>query len=225
MNATSIDFIHNPNVIDVRYYGRQLPTPDELVRDLQLRQLSQNRIGTAPKQIEHSFKLLINGLVQQNITGKSAEDDYPTLLDPALVMRERLDQIKEQLALSVTQIAELFNVTRKSVYDWYEGAIPHTNKVSRMEVLIAVLSNSPASIDLRRLKSVWNIDIGDRSFREVFNDEHLDNANLQNAIATKLNELSPRMVTANKLVAHRTKSNVNIGEAHFSDFERQADYG
>lgn len=125
---------------------------------------------------------------------------------------ERLNEIKDRLALSITQMAELFGVTRKSVYDWYDGAEPRFAVLNCMETLIDVL-NSMLEIDLQRLKIVWNIPVSGQSFRSVFNDDKLES----NSLKEKINKLSPRLV---KKVSAVPKTTIQLGEAHLAEFDR-----
>ncbi|MDD5135682.1 MAG: hypothetical protein PHP01_09790, partial [Phycisphaerae bacterium] len=115
-----------------------------------------------------------------------------------VAIAERLDLIKDCLALSITQLAELFGVTRKTVYDWYEGTEPRPKAVNRMEILIEVLNKASPEVDLARLKAVWNVPVSGTSFRAVLGDDNLNADTLQKALLEKLNELSTRMVATTR---------------------------
>lgn len=138
-----------------------------------------------------------------------------------VAVHERLDLIKDRLDLSITQLAELFGVTRKTVYDWYEGAEPRRNAVNRMEILIDVLNRTSPEVDLARLKAVWNIPASGTSFRAVLCDDNLDLGTLQKALLEKLDELSTRMVaTTNPM----QKTTSQFGEAQLAEFERRTEH-
>lgn len=133
---------------------------------------------------------------------------------------DRLGPIKEQLALSVTQLAELFGVTRKSIYDWYDGKEPRSSTEKRLEILTEALRTIPDNADLKRLKVVWNIPLSGKSFREVYNNT-LDDETLLNELQKKLAELSPKLIKKNK---SRRKSTTTTGENHFIETDRHADF-
>jgi DNA-binding transcriptional regulator YiaG len=134
---------------------------------------------------------------------------------------DRLNLIRECFALSITQMAELFGVTRKSIYDWYEGVEPRPAMRSRMEILVDALGAVPAAVDLQRLKVVWNIPVSGQSFCAVFNNDNLDNDSLLTELKTKLHELSSRMVKKTNLPR---KATTQLGEAHLAEFDRRADF-
>jgi len=178
---------------------------------------------TKPSACEADVILLLEGrklliVKHQRVERTQLKQEAPS---GAVTSVERLDLIKDRLALSITQIAELFGVTRKAVYDWYEGAEPRPVTISRIEGLINVLDTVPADIDLKRLKSVWNIGLSGQSFREVLCNSNLDQASLQSVLTTKLNELYPRMVAT---TGSLRKTAPQLGEAHLAEFDRSADF-
>lgn len=138
-----------------------------------------------------------------------------------IIISERLDLIKDRLALSITQLAELFGVTRKTVYDWYEGTEPRRNAINRIETLIEAL-NRYSELDLTRLKSMWSIPVSGKSFRAVLNDENLDAETLQNTLAKKLDELSTRMVATTSTMQKTTSQ---LGDAQLAEFDRRTEHG
>lgn len=178
--------------------------------------------GTQPS-VPNRFVLLVD---DQPVTFTLTSDRHTsTLKDVATVqsvaLAQRLDSIKDRLALSVTQMSELFGVTRKSIYDWYEGKGQRSATALRMEILIDALSSPPPEVDLRRLKAVWNIAVSGESFRDVFGNDKLDTAALLAALIEKLHELSPRMVAT---TAPLRQTAPQIGEAHLAEFDRRADF-
>lgn len=139
----------------------------------------------------------------------------------SIAMGERLNLIKDHLSLSVTQLAELFGVTRKTVYDWYDGTEPRPKTINRTEILLDVLNRAPPEVDLAKLKTIWSIPVSGASFRKVFSDDNMDAETLQNALVEKLNELSSRMVsTANPM----RKTIPKFGEAQLAEFDRSTDH-
>lgn len=133
----------------------------------------------------------------------------------------RLDQIKERLGLTVTQMAELFGVTRKSIYDWYEGTPPRKQHEDRISILIEVLNDLSSTTNLQSLKNIWHMNIAGESFVGVLHDERLDYALLLDSLTKKINELSPFMATP-RLSSRNAKG--QIGMAQLSEFERARDF-
>lgn len=170
------------------------------------------------------YELLVN---EQRVQVQLC-DDQPTETSQKasniqlVAVAERLDLIKDHLALSITQLAELFGVTRKTVYDWYEGTEPRPKAVNRMEILIEVLNKASPEVDLARLKAVWNVPVSGTSFRAVLGDDNLNADTLQKALLEKLNELSTRMVAT---TSPMRKTASQFGEAQLAEFERRTDHG
>jgi DNA-binding transcriptional regulator YiaG len=189
--------------------------------------LSINEEATQPKQRKKIYAIVVDGLPLFISTKAEVEPQIKTSQDnpdtsSPIVLTERFDLIKERLALSITQMAELFGVTRKAVYDWYDGAEPRPTMMNRMEILIDVINSVPLEVDLRRLKAVWNIPISGKSFRTVFSDDSMDINTFRTALVEKLNELSTRMVEKTNSMQ---KSAVQFGEAQLTEFDRRADFG
>lgn len=181
------------------------------------RLVNQNR-GSAGRDVSGEYVLSSDGFaISFELPAKQVSD---TVAPQSLALAERLNSIKEALGLSVTQIAELFGVTRKSVYDWYEGVEPRSSKINRIEVLVDILQNSAANIDLRRVKFVWNIPENGSSFLSVLNDDRLDSSALKTKLSSKLHELAPRLARKDTQEHSRSSS---FGEASLIEFDRIAD--
>ena len=179
---------------------------------------------TQLSKVDRGYMLLVEGKpvvvmlsnTQQTVLSKITSSTQP------VAITERLDLIKDRLVLSITQLAELFGVTRKTVYDWYEGTEPRRTATSRMEILINVLNGVSPEVDLARLKAVWNIPVSGKSFRTVFGDDNMDAVTLQKALAEKLNELSTRMVATTSSIQ---KSTSQFGDSQLAEFDRRTDIG
>lgn len=175
---------------------------------------------TQPSQNIKKIIILIDG--QPLLIGDGAAEN--SSLEAAIIQsnsfKEQLDEIKANLSLSITQLAELFGVTRKTVYDWYEGATPRHGITSRMNILIDVLKSMPSEVDLPRLKTVWNIPVSGKSFRSIFNDEISDELSFRTTIEQNLHELSPRMA---KKTGFKRKTSIQLGEAHLAEFDKCTD--
>lgn len=146
---------------------------------------------------------------------KQQEHSHNTVAD--------LETIKDHLALTVTQLAELFGVTRKSVYDWYEGAAPRASMLLRIEAMKRLIAARRSSIDFRKLKTVWHIPISGSSFLVTLNDDHSDRDrnSLETHLASKLDELHSLMV-APDLQPRSTETKFNSGS--LVEFERHGNF-
>jgi DNA-binding transcriptional regulator YiaG len=178
---------------------------------------------TQLSKTNRGYDLLVDG---QRVQVELCKDQLTETLQKTsniqlVAVAERLDLIKDRLALSITQLAELFGVTRKTVYDWYEGTEPRRNAANRIEILIDVLNRASPGVDLARLKAVWNVPVSGTSFRAVIGDDNLDVGTLQKALLEKLNELSTRMVAT---TTPMRKTTSQFGEAQLAEFGRQTDH-
>lgn len=185
-----------------------------------------NKVATTqPAQSKQTYALvLIDGqplVITQNTEAQIENPLNNTNIQSVAPLAVRLDLIKSRLALSVTQLAELFGVTRKAIYDWYDGAEPRSAATIRMELLIDILNTAPERIDLQRLKAVWNIPVSGKSFLAVFGDDKLDPTALRTLLKEKLDELYPRLVATTKEMQRTT---TQLGEAHLAEFDRRTDF-
>lgn len=137
-----------------------------------------------------------------------------------LSVPERLDTIKTKLGISVTQLADLFGVTRKTIYDWYEGKGPRAPMEARIDSLLESLTEFDDS-DLKKLKSVWNIDLNGGSFRSALQSDTLSRSDLTAALVVKLNELSAEISAISR--SSRRATPAYIGESSLADIERRSD--
>lgn len=189
--------------------------------------LSKNENATQPMGQKKTCALvLVDGMPL--IIALAAETASQTKLTqensniPPVTLAESLDLIKDRLALSITQMSELFGVTRKAVYDWYEGAEPRAAMINRIETLIDIINTARPDIDLQRLKAVWNIPVSGRSFIMVFGDDSISIDTLRTTLVEKLDDLSPRMV---KKTNSTQKTTSQFGESRLAEFDRRADFG
>jgi len=202
----------------IRYESQPMPTIEEranTVPDI----FKSNRFHdenkyTHPAQGLKNVIILVDG-TPILITEKNIETD--TAATQSDSFKEQLASIKSDLSLSITQLAELFGVTRKTIYDWYEGTTPRQGITSRMSILIDALKSMPSDTDLTRLKTVWNIPVSGRSFCSIFNDDVLDELSCRKKTDKKLHELSPRMV---KKMDSQHKTRVQLGKAHLAEFDK-----
>ena len=123
-----------------------------------------------------------------------AANDKPLDGAPPLPFSDRLETVQKRLGLSITQVAELFGVTRKSVYDWFDGkSSPRTAAIQKAEALNDIINESPTDIDITRLKTVWNIPTDGESFLSVLRDDNISVDQLKEKALAKLVALGPRL--------------------------------
>lgn len=132
---------------------------------------------------------------------------------------EKLTSIQSALGLSITQLAEIFGVTRKTVYDWLDGTEPRVVLSGKIDVLSEVIANS-SGVDLKRLKSVWGIPVSGKSFRELLMEDGSDQENMLRQASEKLAELAPRIGASRPKI-----SGAKLGNSNLSDIDRVADVG
>jgi len=162
--------------------------------------------------------LIVDGVIFGYDINKSEHSNLKSAVTSNQISAaEQLDEIKNSLGLSVTQMAELFGVTRKTIYDWFEGVEPRANAMNRIDVMLDVLHETSQDVDIRKLRTVWSFIVSERSFLATFNDYNIDATTLRVALAEKLHELYPRLV---KSSAAPSLSTTKIGNAHLAEFER-----
>lgn len=136
--------------------------------------------------------------------------------------RNKIDLIKSKFALSVIQVAELFNVTRKAVYDWYDGAEPKSATAARINIVKGLDRELfPPDTDLAQLKLFWKIPVSGTSFLSLLSNDLLGDAELRVALIDKINELSPRMGTKNASAIRLSKG---LPASQLADIERAGDF-
>lgn len=165
--------------------------------------------STAP-QMKQAVIFLVNG--HHLLLWPTNQAESPAVVEvlkPGFA--DQLNEIKDSLGLTVTQLAELFKVTRKTVYDWYDGADPRAS--ARIEILNHVLHSLVIPGDMKRLKQVWNLPINGESFIDTVNSG-VDHEDLKAALESKLKDLAPRMVppTRNPSGITSTSRVNNFGE-------------
>ena len=142
-------------------------------------------------------------------------------LKESITFIDRLNPIREQLGLTITQLAELFGVTRKSIYDWYDGIEPRSSTLTRLEILSNAIESISGEVDLKRLKVVWNIPISGKSFRDIYNTISPDDPALLEELVKKLKELTPNMA---KRTGFPRKLHDQLGDTHTTEFDKHADF-
>ena len=131
---------------------------------------------------------------------------------------DKLNTIKTTLNLSISQLSELFYVSHKTVYDWYDGITqPNSNIIQRVDILIDILYTLPSDVNIRRLKSIWKIPIYNKSFLAVFTTTQIDF--LREKIIEKLKQMHDMLVVHHNTPKHHPP--LGFGDAHLADLERR----
>lgn len=137
-----------------------------------------------------------------------------------ITFKGQLEDLQLKLGLSITQLSQFFGVTRKSVYDWLDGTAPRSSNSRRLEIMATIIAANGNQINLKRLKGVWLMSTGGRSFMDVISDETLSDEEKIAAASLKLAELAPRLGPQEKSI-----NKTYLGNAHTSDLDRVADLG
>lgn len=180
-------------------------------------QIAQKIISnqTAGAVLSHRVILLVNDQTKDiNIEVIEASLDSTKAPTKVLDFKESLEVLQDKLSLSVTQLADIFGVTRKSIYDWMDGADPRLNSKNKAQLLTDIVNSS--NIDLSKLKTVWNIPFSDVSFKSIIANEKLEYNEAKALAIKKIEEIYPRLESN---PSTPTKSHF-IGNSHTSDIER-----
>lgn len=149
--------------------------------------------------------------------------DMPLVASDAVAVEwsvpEQLDAIRSKLDIPVTQLAELFSVSRKTVYDWYEGQSPCSAKRDQIHALLEALGQR-SNIDLKRLKGFWNVALPGGSFRATLQGDAPAGPKLAAALTATLDELAAEMSTPPRVL--RRGAAPCTGESTLSDIEHQS---
>lgn len=169
--------------------------------------LFEKTLSTAPT-ITSGAIFLVDGRPLP-LLGLAIQREEASVQHESLSLTLQLDGIKDLLGLTVTQLSELFKVTRKTVYDWYDGADPRPIVMSRVSALHRILVSASSSVDLKRLKHVWNLPLSGDSFVDVLNGP-LEQHALEAALSDKIGELADRMVSPTRRVSKGSRDLRNI---------------
>jgi hypothetical protein len=131
----------------------------------------------------------------------------------------KVNIIKTILNLTIHQLSELFNVSPKIIYDWYDGIIqPNILMEQRIEILIDVLNQLPSNTNPRRLKSIWKIPVSNKSFLKVFTTEHIDV--LYEKLTEKLTEMNFWLSVSVPTKPIEITCKSFLGNAHLAEYDR-----
>jgi hypothetical protein len=129
--------------------------------------------------------------------------------------------LKDSLSLGMTGLAELLGVTRKTVYDWFDGVEPRRDgrfaKVAALRVALEKIA-----IDERAMiKRIWDLPLTDGgTLRSILGAGEEDAVRLEAKIGRALQELKGEISTVEQLASKSTRS--NFGIAHTEDLVRSS---
>ena len=86
------------------------------------------------------------------------EGDAEPDADPAL-QRQNLTRIRASLGLSMTEMAQVFNISRTALYGWFNGTIPHAKQVRRINEVFS-FAELAGTYQLTRMDLLKNIPLG-----------------------------------------------------------------
>jgi transcriptional regulator with XRE-family HTH domain len=83
------------------------------------------------------------------------EGEAESETDPA-IQRENLTKIRASLGLSMTEMAQVFNVSRTALYGWFNGTIPHAKQIRRINEVFS-FAELAGTYQLQRMDLLKNI--------------------------------------------------------------------
>lgn len=94
---------------------------------------------------------------------------------------ERMLEIQYRLGLNKTQLADIFRVSRPTLYEWLEGGFPQPNNQARIESVEELLQALPAGTRLNA-RFVRNLKQDGKSLMELLGEEHFDETAIRSVI-------------------------------------------
>lgn len=150
-------------------------------------------------------------------TRKASESSAPAIaaLDGAADAR----WIKDSLHLSMSDVAALFGVTRKAVYDWFDGTSkPRAHFSERMAAIRSTLQGACTSEQLGLLRQLWSAPLaGEESLAGILKSVDASTAS-KAKIKAALEELEPRMAELTQRLQSQPRH--DLGRAHIEDLVR-----
>jgi hypothetical protein len=146
---------------------------------------------------------------------QQSNDDAAQIVESKGYIHE-LFWLKDTLDIGVSGLAELFGVTRKTVYDWFDNSVPRRG--GRMWK-IALLRNILEEVDsskLPLLRQVWDLPVGGEvSLLDVVRSGKDDAEEFRKNLRTALQRLEPTLESTK--ARNSRPSRRPYGEAHTED--------
>lgn len=133
---------------------------------------------------------------------------------------EDLLWLKDSLGTGVSGLADLFGVTRKTIYDWLEGVEPKRDgRVAKISALRTALEGLALRSRYQLLRQVWNLPIENgRPLIEILRSGEGDARSLQEEIQGVLRSLEPTLSYIEQRNARSSRQ--GIGRGHTEDVVR-----
>lgn len=139
--------------------------------------------------------------------------------EPAFL--EDLRWLRGSLGVSMSEIAELFGVTRKAVYDWFNGSAPkRVGRIAKIQWVRSALEGQLSAERLRLIRHVWEQPLEGGSC--LWEQLRLSAAGASEAaaIARSLGLLEGPLREIERRQARFSDSPSPLGEAHAEDLIR-----
>ncbi len=135
---------------------------------------------------------------------------------------ENLRRLKESLLLGISGLAELLGVTRKTVYDWFDGAEPKRDGRSAKVAALRTGVEKAISADERAtIKRIWDLPLADGgTLRSILGAGDEDAVQLEAKINSALPEL--KSATGATEQSNSRSSRSDFGLAHTEDLVRSS---
>lgn len=132
---------------------------------------------------------------------------------------EDLKWLRSSLGVSMSEISELFGVTRKAVYDWFNGSPPkREGRIAKIHLVRSALEAALPPARLRFVRQIWELPLSDGgSLLEQLKRSQTPGQGIESIslslrlLETKLQEIEDRNARPNE---------TGLGEAHAEDLIR-----
>jgi transcriptional regulator with XRE-family HTH domain len=85
----------------------------------------------------------------------ASESENDSEIDPG-ILGLHLTRIRESLGLSMTEMADILNVSRTALYGWFNGTVPHPKQTKRINELLS-FADLAAQSKIRRITLTKNV--------------------------------------------------------------------
>jgi DNA-binding transcriptional regulator YiaG len=179
----------------------------------------------------YSFLVLEQGLIiiRDQLSDKWSIESLNTgetvwatssLSDPNSLHIVNLRWLKDSLSLGMSGLAELLGVTRKTVYDWFDGVEPRRDgRFAKVAALRTALEKTISADERATIKRIWNLPLADGgTLRSILGAGEEDAVQLEAKISRSWRELKGNTIA----VAQRnsSSSHTNFGLAQTEDLVR-----
>ena len=123
---------------------------------------------------------------------------------PVLSVAERIDAVRQALALSMTQVAEILGVSRPTLYSWRDGSVvPKEIHMQRLRELGAIAEES-IMLGIGRMRQLVTTPLPvEGSLLSLLQAPHLDRPKINAALLT-LSEMEKRSVNRQRRMKYKS---------------------